>query len=148
MLVWTDEIYLFYLCLYPVNMQTSKAQTSSDFFCLFCAVSYLRPITLLPTEFLLESILRRLMTVKYRNTNRMNMTAADATKMLNSMVPHNSHHDLSCQPVEWCAKWLHRTANTGTPVKFGTVLITDAACVRACITYHISIVLHLSNFLL
>jgi len=54
----------------------------------------------------------------------MNMMAADATKMLNNMVPHNSHHDLSCQPVEWCAKWLHRTANTGTPVKFGTVLIT------------------------
>lgn len=86
-------------------------------------MAYLRPIALLPMEFLLESRLSLLMTVQYRNMKRINMTTADAMKILNSMVPHNSHHDLSCQPVEWCARWLQSTANTGTPVKCIKILI-------------------------
>jgi hypothetical protein len=43
------------------------------------------------------------------------MMIADAMKMLKSKVPHRSHQDFSCHPVERWDRWLHSTASTGRP---------------------------------
>ena len=43
------------------------------------------------------------------------MMTADPMNILKSKVPHKSHHDLSCHPVERWDRWLHNTANTGRP---------------------------------